>query len=63
MKTIVVTDQAAGTAGKKLVERPEPRAAANDVVVRILQTTLGPTATRSALMQRLEAHYAVWKVT
>ncbi len=35
MKAIVVTDQAAGTAGAKLVERPEPQAAINDVVVRI----------------------------
>jgi NADPH:quinone reductase-like Zn-dependent oxidoreductase len=35
MKAIVVTDQAAGTAGMKLVERPEPKAAINDVVVRI----------------------------
>ena len=35
MKAIVVTDQAAGTAGAKLVERPEPRAAINDVVVQI----------------------------
>jgi NADPH:quinone reductase-like Zn-dependent oxidoreductase len=35
MKAIVVTDQAAGTAGVKLVERPEPRAAINDVVVQI----------------------------
>jgi NADPH:quinone reductase-like Zn-dependent oxidoreductase len=35
MKAIVVTDQAAGTAGMKLVERPEPRAAINDVVVQI----------------------------
>src|SRR3954471_14949437 len=35
MKAIVVTDQAAGTAGMKLVERPEPQAAINDVVVRI----------------------------
>jgi NADPH:quinone reductase-like Zn-dependent oxidoreductase len=33
MKAIVVTDQAAGTAGVKLVERPEPQAAINDVVV------------------------------
>ena len=33
MKAIVVTDQAAGTAGMKLVERPEPQAAINDVVV------------------------------
>src|SRR5213083_2825498 len=35
MKAIVVTDQAAGTAGMKLVERPEPSAAINDVVVQI----------------------------
>src|SRR5579864_637517 len=35
MKAIVVMDQAAGTAGVKLVEQPEPQAAINDVVVRI----------------------------
>jgi NADPH:quinone reductase-like Zn-dependent oxidoreductase len=35
MKAIVVKDQAAGTAGMKLVERPEPQAAINDVVVQI----------------------------
>src|SRR5580765_4568396 len=35
MKAIVVTDQAAGTAGAKLVERPEPQAAINAVVVQI----------------------------
>src|SRR5881275_1225422 len=35
MKAIVVTDQTAGTAGVKLVERPEPQAAINDVVVQI----------------------------
>jgi NADPH:quinone reductase-like Zn-dependent oxidoreductase len=35
MKAIVVTDQAAGTAGMKLVERPEPQAAINDVIVQI----------------------------
>jgi NADPH:quinone reductase-like Zn-dependent oxidoreductase len=35
MKAIVVTDQAAGTAGMKLSERPEPAAAINDVVVQI----------------------------
>ncbi|MES2220891.1 MAG: NADP-dependent oxidoreductase [Acidobacteriota bacterium] len=35
MKAIVVTDQAAGTAGAKLVERPEPQPAINDVVVQI----------------------------
>jgi len=35
MKAIVVTDQAAGTAGMKLTNRPEPQAAINDVVVRV----------------------------
>jgi NADPH:quinone reductase-like Zn-dependent oxidoreductase len=35
MKAIVVTDQAEGMAGMKLAERPEPRAAINDVVVQI----------------------------
>jgi NADPH:quinone reductase-like Zn-dependent oxidoreductase len=35
MKAIVVTDQAAGTAGAKLMEFPEPRAAINEVVVQI----------------------------
>ena len=35
MKAIVVTDQAAGTAGMTLVERPEPPVAINDVVVEV----------------------------
>jgi NADPH:quinone reductase-like Zn-dependent oxidoreductase len=35
MKAIVVTDQTAGTAEMKLVERPEPQAAINDVVVQV----------------------------
>src|SRR3954468_12005813 len=35
MKAIVVTDQAAGTAGMTLVERPEPQAGINDVVVQV----------------------------
>jgi NADPH:quinone reductase-like Zn-dependent oxidoreductase len=35
MKAIVVTDQAAGTAGMTLVERPAPQAAINDVVVQV----------------------------
>src|SRR5437016_6000441 len=35
MRAIVVTDQAAGTAGMKLVERPEPPAAINDVIVQV----------------------------
>ena len=35
MKAIAVTDRAAGTAGMELVERPEPQAAINDVVVQV----------------------------
>ena len=35
MKAIVVTDQAAGTAGMTLAERPEPRPSINDVVVQV----------------------------
>ena len=35
MKALVVTDQAAGTAGATLMERPEPQAAINDVVVQV----------------------------
>src|ERR1041384_2722416 len=35
MKALVVTDQAAGTAGVELVERPEPQATINDGVVQI----------------------------
>jgi NADPH:quinone reductase-like Zn-dependent oxidoreductase len=35
MKAIVVKDQAAGMAGMKLVERREPQAAINDVVVQV----------------------------
>jgi NADPH:quinone reductase-like Zn-dependent oxidoreductase len=40
MKAIVVTDQAAGTAGMKLVERPEPQAAINDVVVAVYASAI-----------------------
>src|SRR5215471_16634576 len=43
MKAIVVTDQAAGTAGMKLAERPEPKAAINDVVVRVHASGFVPT--------------------
>jgi NADPH:quinone reductase-like Zn-dependent oxidoreductase len=43
MKAIVVTDQAAGTAGMKLEERPEPQAAINDVVVRVHASGFVPT--------------------
>jgi NADPH:quinone reductase-like Zn-dependent oxidoreductase len=35
MKAIVVTDKAVGTAGMKLVERPEPQPSINDVVVQV----------------------------
>jgi NADPH:quinone reductase-like Zn-dependent oxidoreductase len=35
MKAIVVTDQAAGTVGMKLAQRPQPQAAINDVVVQV----------------------------
>jgi NADPH:quinone reductase-like Zn-dependent oxidoreductase len=43
MIAIVVTDKAAGTAGMKLVERPEPVAAINDVVVQIHASGFVPT--------------------
>jgi len=43
MKAIVVTDQAAGPAGMKLVERPEPQAAINDVVVQVHASGFVPT--------------------
>src|SRR6202007_1329514 len=43
MKAIVVTDQAAGLAGMKLTERPEPLAAINDVIVQIHASGFVPT--------------------
>jgi len=43
MKAIVVTDQAAGPAGMTLVERPEPPAAINDVIVEIHASGFVPT--------------------
>ena len=43
MKAIVVTDQAAGTAGMTLGERPEPQAAINDVVVQVHASGFVPT--------------------
>src|SRR5262245_48632200 len=43
MKAIVVTDQAAGMAGMTLVERPEPPAAINDVVVEVHASGFVPT--------------------
>jgi len=35
LKAIVATDEAAGTAGMKLVDRPEPQPAINDVLVQV----------------------------
>ncbi len=43
MKAIVVTDEAAGTAGMTLVERPEPKPALNDVVVQVHASGFVPT--------------------
>jgi NADPH:quinone reductase-like Zn-dependent oxidoreductase len=43
MKAIVVTDQAAGTAGMKRVERPEPQPSINDVVVQVYASGFVPT--------------------
>jgi NADPH:quinone reductase-like Zn-dependent oxidoreductase len=43
MRAIVVTDQAAGTAGMKLADRPEPQAAINDVVVQVHASGFVPT--------------------
>ena len=43
MKAIVVTDQAAGMAGMKLMDRPGPQAAINDVVVEVHASGFVPT--------------------
>jgi len=43
MKAIVVTEQTAGTGGMKLVKRPEPQAAINDVVVQVHASRFIPT--------------------
>ena len=43
MKAIVVTDQEQGSAGMTLANRPEPRAAINDVVVAIHASGFVPT--------------------
>ena len=43
MKAIVVTDEAAGTAGMTLTQRPEPQAAINDVVVDVHASGFVPT--------------------
>src|SRR6266516_4085197 len=61
MKAIVVTDQAAGTAGMKLVERPEPQPSINDVVVQVyasgfVNTELGWPSTRTDRLDRDRTH-------
>ncbi len=43
MKAIVVSDEAAGMAGMKLVERPEPQPAINDVIVQVYASGFVPT--------------------
>src|SRR3974390_1648648 len=43
MKSIVGTGKAAGTAGMRLVERPEPKAAINDVIVQVHASGFVPT--------------------
>ncbi|MFI5692369.1 NADP-dependent oxidoreductase [Kribbella sp. NPDC051586] len=43
MRAIVVADEAAGTAGMTLVERPDPPAAINDVVVEVHASGWVPT--------------------
>ena len=43
MRAIVVTDKTAGTAGMSLADRPGPKAAINDVVVRICASGFVPT--------------------
>ena len=43
MKAIVVTDEAAGAAGMRLTQRPEPIAAINDVIVEVHAAGFVPT--------------------
>jgi NADPH:quinone reductase-like Zn-dependent oxidoreductase len=43
MKAIVVSEEAAGTAGMMLAERPEPQPAINDVVVQVHASGFVPT--------------------
>lgn len=54
VKAVVVTDQAAGTAGMALVERPEPEAAGNDVLVEVYASgfTPGELSWPSTLVRR-----------
>lgn len=43
MKAVVVTDQAQGAAGMRLVERPQPKPAINDVLVEVHAAAYVPT--------------------
>src|SRR3954471_14105006 len=43
MKAVAVREQGAGTAGMTLMERPEPRAAINDVIVEVHASGFVPT--------------------
>ncbi|SPP92781.1 NADP-dependent oxidoreductase [Bradyrhizobium vignae] len=43
MKAIIVTDQAAGFGGMKLVDRPDPQPAINDVIVAVHASGFVPT--------------------
>src|SRR3954471_1948843 len=43
MKAIVATDETAGTGGMTLVERPDPPAAINDVIVEVHASGFVPT--------------------
>src|ERR1051326_6927693 len=57
MKAIVVTDRAAGTAGMKLVGRPEPQPSISDVVVQVhasgvVKTELGWPSTWTDRLDR-----------
>ncbi|HEY7643194.1 MAG TPA: hypothetical protein VH814_25925 [Steroidobacteraceae bacterium] len=65
MKPIVVTDQAAGTAGMKLVERPAPQAAINGVVVQVHASGFVPTelAWPSTWTDRLGRDHSVFGLT
>jgi NADPH:quinone reductase-like Zn-dependent oxidoreductase len=56
MKALVVTDEAAGTAGMTLVERPAPEPAINDVVVQVHASgfTSGELTWPSTWTDRLE---------
>ena len=55
MRAIVVTDEAAGTAGMSLMERPEPEPAINDVLVQVHASgfTLGELTWPSTWTDRL----------